>query len=359
MKTIVVSAVNIRKGGTLTILKQCLAHLSSLVQSQDEACPQEERLHVTALVHRRQLCDYPGIEYIEMPWCIRSWGLRLWAEYVTMHRISKDIARRQGGRKVWLWLSMHDTTPRVEAQHREVYCHTSFPFLKLQWRDWVMNPKIPLFCLLGRLVYRINAGRNDSIIVQQNWFADAMSGLLGVPRGKFRVIPPVTDVQAPSPQAGAQPSFRQDVPVFFFASTADCHKNFETLCMAAAGLEAEGKKFRVVLTVKGDENRYAKWLFKHWGQVKSIDFHGFMSKDELYGTYRNADCFVFPSRIETWGLPISEYMHHNPSGRLLLADLPYARETSSGRGDFFPATDVAALKEMMEDIINRYYEKRY
>lgn len=358
MKTIVVSAVNLRKGGTLTILRQCLAHLSSLVQSRHAlSCPEEERLRIIALVHSRELCDFPGIEYIEMPWCIRSWGHRLWAEYVTMHRISKDIAASQGGRKVWLWLSMHDTTPRVEAQHREVYCHTSYPFLKLQWRDWIMDPKIPLFSLLGRLVYRINVRCNDNIIVQQQWFADAMSGLLKVPRDKFRVIPPVEGCSNARPAVGAFAE-KTDFPVFLFASTADCHKNFETLCRAAADLDAKGRKFRVVLTVKGDENRYARWLSRHWGQIASIDFHGFMTKDELYAAYSRADCFVFPSRIETWGLPISEYMQCNPSGRLLLADLPYARETSSGKGVFFPATDASALKSLMAGIIDSFYERR-
>ena len=43
MKTIVVSAVNIRKGGTLTILRNCLEYLSGLAQSGN--------YRVVALVH--------------------------------------------------------------------------------------------------------------------------------------------------------------------------------------------------------------------------------------------------------------------------------------------------------------------
>ena len=37
MKQIVISAVNLRKGGTLTILRQCLAFLSSEWLSSDSA----------------------------------------------------------------------------------------------------------------------------------------------------------------------------------------------------------------------------------------------------------------------------------------------------------------------------------
>ena len=63
-KTIVVSAVNIRKGGTLTILRDCLRYLSSLT----------EDYRVIALVHKQELCNYQGIEYIEMPNTIKGWS---------------------------------------------------------------------------------------------------------------------------------------------------------------------------------------------------------------------------------------------------------------------------------------------
>lgn len=334
-----VSAVNLRKGGTLTILRQCLEHLSTLTGE----------MRVVALVHDRSLCEYPGIEYVEIPWSAKGWCRRLWCEYVTMHRISKEIAR-EDGRKVWMWLSMHDTTPRVEAEHQEVYCHTSFPFLKCNLRDFWMDPKIVLFSMFTRWAYRINVHRNDCLIVQQHWFRDALSDLIGVPGEKIRVIAPRRcDLSTVTPAA-----VKHDVPMFFYASTPDCHKNFETLCEAARLLEEElGRgRFKVVLTIRGDENRYARWIGKRWGGVSSIEFHGFMSREELVGHYLAADCFVFPSRVETWGLPISEYMAV-AGGRMLLADLPYAHETSQGALDvrFFDATDALQLKKMMYESI--------
>jgi len=336
-KTIVVSGVNIRKGGTLTILRGCLEHLSAL----------SGQYRIIALVHKRSLCDYPGIEYIEMPWCIKGWGRRLWAEYVSMHRISKEIAK-EDGRRIWLWLSMHDTTPRVEAEHQEVYCHTSFPFLKLKARDWRMDPKIPLFALFTRWAYRINVHRNDSLIVQQQWFADALSELLGVDRSKFRVIPP----ERPAIEATPKVS-RNELPTFFYASTPDCHKNFETVCEAAQMLEAEGERFKLILTIKGDENRYSRWLKAKYGHLQSVEFKGFMDKETLYSTYASADCFIFPSRVETWGLPISEYASLHPDGRMLLADLPYAHETAGNfpNTEYFPADNAVKLKDLMHESI--------
>lgn len=334
-RVIVVSAVNIRKGGTLTILRECLQYLTV-----------QEGLKVYALVHDRHLCDYPNIEYLEFPWTVKGWGRRLWCEYVTMHRVSLDIARQEG-QEIDTWLSLHDTTPRVEARHREVYCHTSFPFLKWTLRDLFMDPKIPLFALFTRFAYRINIHHNDCLIVQQAWFRDGLSRITGFPKEKIRVIPPKVSVAGIVPE-----NIVSEVPIFLYVSTPDCHKNFETLCEAARLLENQvgTGKFRVVLTISGTENRYARWLKKHWGAVSSIEFRGLMPREKLFGYYRAATCFVFPSRVETWGLPITEYQLLN-GGRMLLADLPYAHETSGEKGIFFPATDARRLKELLYESI--------
>ena len=340
-RTIVVSAVNLRKGGTLEILRRTLGYLSG----------RNDGLRVIALVHRKELCDYPGIEYVEMPWCARSWGRRLWAEYVTMHRMSLELASERGGVPVDVWLSLHDITPRVVAKKREVYCHTSFPFMKVRARDFLMDPKIPLFALIAKFTYRIGARNNDSIIVQQDWFADAMSRLLRVPRERFRVIPPVHEEAHAAPVDVRKPS----VPTFLFVSTPDCHKNFETLLEASRLLENElgTCRFRTLITVKGDENRYARWLYRKWGGVASVTFGGRVPHEELQGLYAASDVFVFPSRIETWGLPISEYIAANPEGRLLLSDLPYAHETARGAAvaEYFDPADARGLKKLMYESI--------
>ena len=330
-RVIVVSAVNIRKGGTLTILRECLQHLS-----------QQEGLKVYALVHARTLCEFPGIEYLEFPWTIKGWGRRLWCEYVTMHRVSREIVLQEG-QEIDTWLSMHDTTPRVEARHQEVYCHTSFPFLQWTLRDLFMAPKIPLFAMFTRFASRITIRRNDFLIVQQEWFRDGLSSITGFPKNRIRVIPPKVSIAGITPE-----TICPNVPMFLYVSTPDCHKNFETLCEATRLLEDEvgTGRFQVVLTIAGSENRYARWIKRRWGDVSSIEFAGLMPKERLFGYYKAACCFVFPSRVETWGLPITEYMLLN-GGRMLLADLPYAHETSREKGEFFPVTNAQRLKDLM------------
>lgn len=176
MKTIVVSAVTLRKGGTLTILRQCLNYLSELAVHGD--------YRIVALVHRKELVFYPNVEYMEMPDMIQGWGKRLWCEYVTMRRISRQLA------PVYLWLSMHDTTPNVQAERQAVYCQTSFSFLKGKWQDLIFDYKIVLFTLFTRFAYRINIHRNRYLIVQAEWLRKGFSKMFGLPKELFIVATP-------------------------------------------------------------------------------------------------------------------------------------------------------------------------
>lgn len=332
---IVISAVGMRQGGTLTILRDCLRYLSSAVA--------EKRVRVVALVHKRELVDFPGIEYIEMPDVIKSWSRRLWCEYVTMHGISKQLPEAD------LWLSMHDTTPRVHARRQAVYCQTSFPFYKRRVLDFYFNYKIALFSLLTRFAYRINVHRNCYLVVQQQWFRDGLSEMLNVDKSRFIVAPPEqlpVDVVADKVEL---PCY-----TFFYPSAPDCHKNFEALCEAASKLEQEVGKgvFKAVVTLSGKENRYTRWLYAKWGNVDSIDFAGYMNKSKLYGYYEAADCLVFPSKVETWGLPISEF---GSTGKpMIIADCPYAHGTASGfeKVAYFDACRPDVLKSLMKKALD-------
>ena len=340
-KHIVVSAVNIRRGGTLTVLRDCLNFLST-----------KEDYKVTAIVHDKSLCDFPGIDYINIPWSIKGWGRRLWCEYVTMNKISRNMDDPD------LWFSLHDTTPRVKAKRQAVYCHTSFPFLKRRWRDFVMDIKIPLFSLFTKYAYRFFSKRNEYLVVQQEWFRDGLSSLLDFPKSKIIVAPP-SFAPVPVPDSSAFPTIRKsdEEMLFFYPSSPDCHKNFELVCQAAAILESQlgVGRFRMIITVCGQENKYARWLKKHWGNIDSIDFHGYMPKDELGTYYAESDCLIFPSRIETWGLPISEF---KLTGKpMILADLPYAHETSSGSSQavYCDVDDCNQLAHYMLEVIRKNF----
>lgn len=336
MKTIVVSAVNIRKGGTLTILRNCLEYLSGLAQSGN--------YRVVALVHKKELAYYPCIEYIELSWTIKSWFLRIWCEYVTMNSISKQLS------PVYLWLSLHDTTPNVKAERRAVYCHNPFPFYPWKWKELLLNYRIVCFAWFSQYIYRINLHKNYRVLVQQQWIREEFMKMFHLPMEKIIVTLPTPVSSIPCMD---KPKSQFKVYTFLYPSYGDIHKNFELLCRATALLEKEigHGRFKVILTLSGTENKYTQWLYKEWGKNESLEFAGFMDKKRIYDTYAQADCLVFPSKVETWGLPISEFAEFGKP--MLLADLPYAHETAAGskQAAFFAPNDAEKLKEYMKRLV--------
>ena len=86
--------------------------------------------------------------------------------------------------------------------------------------------------------------------------------------------------------------------------------------------------------------------------LQTVDFAGRMSREEVYRRYWETDCLVFASKLETWGLPITEF---KPVARpMLVVDKPYAHETVGDydRAVFFPADDPIALSDLMADMMD-------
>ncbi len=334
-KTIVISAVNLVEAGPLAILRDCLAYLSKLAATGD--------YRVIALVYKQSLADFPHIEYIETQWAKKRWVNRLWYEYVSMRSIAREIG------PVYLWFSLHDTSPSVIAERRAVYCHNAFPFYRWKAHDLFFAPKIALLALFSTYIYKPNIRRNTYLVVQQQWLREAFHRLFAVPRTKIIVAPPEIKTKQVSV------SQKEEAPgcyTFVFAASPNSHKNFEVICRAAALLEQQDTvRFKVHLTVKGDENTYAQWLHRRWGHLQSLHFMGFVSRTQLECYYAGCDCLIFPSKAESWGLPITEFAAYGKP--MLLADLPYAHDTASGceAVSFFDPDDPKALATQMGALI--------
>lgn len=330
-KTIVVSAVNLVSGGTLTILRQCLEELSK-----------RSEYRVVAIVHDKKLCEYENIEYIELPEIKKSWLRRVSFEYFELKKLSKQL-------NAYLWLSLHDMTPNVVAEHRVVYCHNSTLFFRLKFQDLKFDYKVVLFALFYKYLYRINIKKNDYVIVQQNWLRDEFSRIYKIDKSKIIVA------YANSEQVSISEVVEKQKPVhkFFYPSFSRQFKNFEIVCQAVELLiRRDVFDFKVILTIDGTENSYARWVVDKYKYLENIDFVGLIPSNKMAECYENIDCLIFPSRLESWGLPISEFgIYGKP---MLLADLPYAHETANGLSNicYFDPYNAFVLSEIMGQLIN-------
>lgn len=335
---IVVSGINIFQGGMLTIYRECLRELNNSFAST-------YRIH--AYVHQISLFEnsnYENIKFFELPKSRKKWLYRVYYEYIFFRQASKK-------KKPFLWLSLHDTSPfLLNTQKQCVYCHNPSVFHKTKLKVLYYDRTHFLFTLFYKFLYQINIKKNDYIIVQQDWIRQNFKKYYGLPLRKILVsYPGSVNMPVNSEAVRDRVNSRK---IFFYPAFPRTFKNFEVVVEAVRRLEAIGlDNFQVNFTITGNENLYAKWVKKISSGLLNIHFLGKLSLEEVQTEYQITDILIFPSTLETWGLPLSEFKGYGKP--ILAADLPYAHETIGNydRTHFFNPSDAVSLANKMAQII--------
>jgi glycosyltransferase involved in cell wall biosynthesis len=329
-KIIVVSAINFTEGGGLTILKETLFSLNRELPAT---------WNIVALVNNKRNIELENVKVIEFPLAKKSWILRLYYEWYYFNKLSKKIG-------VDLWFSLHDITPRVKSRRQVVYCHNPAPFYSLSLREKWLDPRMCLFSWFYRLLYKTLIHRNRWVIVQQQWIREEF--YKGICKTPIVVAHPLTKTLE-----GKIINRIGGPKVFFYPAFPRIFKNFEIVCEAAKLLVKKGiNDFEVRLTLSGKENRYSRWLHRKYSKVSQVRFIGLQNPAGMEKQYFECAAVVFPSKLETWGLPISEAKRYGC--KVILADLKYAHETAGDYRDvcFFDPVAPVQLADIMESVIS-------
>lgn len=329
-RRLVVSGVNLVEGGTLRVLNDFLLSASKEL---------DDNWDIIALVHSRDKISHPRVKLIEVPWPKGSWFCRLYFEW----NVSLRIARRL---EPEAWFAIHDITPRVGNLRKIVYCHNAMPFYKPSIREARYDVKAWLFSKFYGYLYGIGIKENAIVVVQQNWIRHAFQKRYGI--DNVLVAYPHNE----SSVSDIRESRDNAVYQFIFPSLARPFKNFEVICRAVAILEAKDvKNFRVLLTIDERDNKYARDLMSSFSNLSALNFIGRQTFENMQFLYETSQCLIFPSRIETWGLPITEAKAHGL--HLLVAREQYAYETVGNykKAAFFGTDDEQDLAEKMLGLI--------
>lgn len=341
MKVIVVSAVNLRSGGPLSVLNDCLRVLN------DEFSVSYK---IIALVHKKELFDrYKNIQFIDFPKSAKSYFYRMYLEYFYFKRISKKVLP-------YLWFSLHDITPNVIAERRAVYCHNPSPFYRFSLREFLLDPSFFLMSIFYQFFYSKNIHENDHVVVQQDWLREEFKRRFHVDN-VLVAYPSLDSVSSMASDVSLDiKSGIQDKFVFFYPAFPRVFKNIDFLCEAASILQSNGFfDFELWLTIDGSENKYSKFIVDKYSDIECIKFKGLQSRESVFEMYGLSDALLFPSKLETWGLPITEFKISNKP--MLIADLPYAHETVGDYQNvtFFPLSDAGALASIMQDLVSNSF----
>lgn len=310
---LVVSAVNLTEGGTLTVL----------IESLDAAVATlGDEWRITALVHDHRLIANQRVRTIAFPRAKRRWVNRIWLEWYGFRALSREL-------KADLWFSLHDMTPLVEAKRQAVYFHNPSPFYKPSFTEARFDPVFFVFNKMYMRLYALFVRRNDAVIVQQSWLRDAFRERLGHPNIVV-AHPDTREIARGGARRAGAGSLRQPTPDrplrLLYPALPRVFKNMEVLCEAWKLLPLElGRLINLRLTFDRKEGRWARELADRYGGLAGISLLGRRDRAKMTTEYEDCDLVLFPSRLETWGLPISEAKSFGKP--LLVADLPYARET--------------------------------
>lgn len=339
MKKVVISAINLFEGGPLSVLKDCLY----AVENSEKFIEYE----FVALVHKKNLFiekEYKKITFVEFPKSRKSYFYRLYYEYFYF----KKFAKRH---RITFWFSLHDISPTLKDLPQAVYCHNPSPFNTINFKDIYIQPIQFFFRLFYKYLYMINIKKNKYVIVQQLWLKNKFIEMYGLDAEKiivsFPEIPkiPVKFLESKCMQQNGK-------IIFFFPTFPRPFKNIEIICEASKLLSHKNDNFEVIITIDGSENKYARSVVDNYQNIKNINFIGLIKREEVYDYYTKSDCLIFPSKLETWGLPISEFKQFNKP--MFVADLPYAWETVGTYKyvNFFNADDATELSKLMSNLLD-------
>lgn len=291
--------------GLFSILDDCLQAANN--------CIDFDKYQVIALVHDSNRFNYSNIQFQSFPDSKKSWLKRLYYEYFYFNKLSQTI-------NPFIWLSLHDVTPNVKAKKQFVYCHNPTPFFKLAWIDWKFDYKIGLFSLFYKYLYRINIRKNSAVIVQQHQLKKAFEQKFKI-ENCLVVYPEII-----AKKTSESIDFNTNKLHFFYPSFPRSFKNFEYILDAINLLPSEIRhQIQVHLTINKGISKYGDYIFEKAKDFPEINCIGLISRSEIEKYYNGIDALIFPSKMETWGLPLSEIKKYHKT--IFASNLDYAKET--------------------------------
>jgi glycosyltransferase involved in cell wall biosynthesis len=182
---------------------------------------------------------------------------------------------------------------------------------------------------------------------------------LGVEPHRIALLPgaahPSCGPVPPEAVAAVRGAFGLDRPYVLTVGTLEPRKNLVTLLAAFDELAATfpGGGPPLDLVVVGGRGWRDRQLLRELGArspLGHVRWLGYVPERELVGLYGGAELFVYPSRLEGFGLPVVEAMACGVP--VVASDVPALREVASDAARLVPPGDSHALAEAMSGLLS-------
>ncbi|MCX8129604.1 MAG: glycosyltransferase [Clostridia bacterium] len=327
----------------VNVAATCGGALSVLTDFYNDICSNPCGHQWIFIVSTPVLEETADVKVRRVPWVFRSWWHRIYWELFVASKVIDEY-------KPDVVLTLQSTMVLRTKIPQVVYVQQAIPFQKLQRFSFLKKKERVLAFyqyFYGYLIKRsiVNAA---AVVMQSQYLKDAASDIDQKLAGKIHVIPPKVKIPEYISTDSHKPC---TLNRFFYPAAYLVYKNHKCIFEAMKYLlETDKRDFSVSLTVSAGEIRNDIGKFKPdlW---RNLQLTGRIKRDEVLRKYGET-VLVFPSYIESFGMPLCEAMM---AGTLILAaDCPYAREVIGEYRNayFFDPFDSRKLAELMLKAIN-------
>lgn len=141
-------------------------------------------------------------------------------------------------------------------------------------------------------------------------------------------------------------SFSKGKKYFLYPASYATHKNFSIIYKLAELIKSKNLPFVIILTI--DEKTASDFLCKvNLNQLTSIVNVGKLNGEEISQIYKSCDVLLFPSLLESYGLPYIESMVFEKP--ILTSDLDFAHAICGNAAFYFNPFDPESILEVMQN----------
>lgn len=318
---IVVNDIAASKGGAMSVLQN---FYQEIIEKDDD----NEWIF---LLGDEYLENTTNIRIKTLPEIKKSWIKRLFFDLVLGKTIINELHPD-------IYLSLQNTATLGVNCKQFVFLHQilpfqkeqSFSFFKKNQRTYAVYQKI-----IGKvIIFTINKSKAN-VIVQTKWLKSVLKSFF--PDNIIKVVPPTIKALPNCVERRKEDKVNS---TFFYPAAKLIYKNHKLIFEAVDLLIERGyKNFRVVLTIDKPEilpNNSEFYLFL-----------GTIDKELVYHYYKTS-ILLFPSYIESYGLPLKEAAQFGSI--IFSSDTGVSREVLDmySNAFFFNAFDSNALANLME-----------
>ncbi|MDD4157065.1 MAG: glycosyltransferase [Candidatus Cloacimonetes bacterium] len=330
MKTTLVVDVAASSGGALTILNMYYKKALEDMNNQ-----------YVFVISTPELADRDNVKVIRMPWVKKTWLHRIHFDKRTINKLIEENQPDE-------ILSLQNIYSGKSDIYQTIYIHQSLPFTKHKLKIY-KNPKLWVYQnIIGKLI-KNSIVKADKVIVQTEWMKKECA--------KYSTI---DKIEVEKPIVNKYDDFKcnnesDKVEGLFYPATPNIYKNHMVLLEALRIIkQKQGINIKLSLTLSKGQNRITNKIWKYSKKHElNVVFLGSLNLEQMISYYcRNI--LVFPSYIESYGMPLIEA--RKLERPIIALNRPFSREILSNynKALFFEDNDIEKLSDNILNIMKNY-----